>query len=60
MKQTTLKNAFTVTGKGLHTGQMSTATFKPADVNTGYVFKRMDSRLSRLWQNMLSKPLAAP
>jgi UDP-3-O-[3-hydroxymyristoyl] N-acetylglucosamine deacetylase/3-hydroxyacyl-[acyl-carrier-protein] dehydratase len=42
MKQTTLKNAFTVTGKGLHTGQLSTATFKPADVNTGYVFKRMD------------------
>ena len=42
MKQKTLKNAFTVTGKGLHTGQMSTATFKPADVNTGYVFKRVD------------------
>ena len=42
MKQKTLKNAFTVSGKGLHTGQMSTATFKPADVNTGYVFKRMD------------------
>ena len=42
MKQTTLKSAFTVTGKGLHTGQLSTATFKPADVNTGYVFKRID------------------
>ena len=42
MKQTTLKESFTVSGKGLHTGQMSTATFKPADVNTGYVFKRMD------------------
>ena len=42
MKQKTLKNSFTVTGKGLHTGQLSTATFKPAEVNTGYVFKRMD------------------
>ena len=42
MKQTTLKNSFTVTGKGLHTGQLSTATFKPAEVNTGYVFKRVD------------------
>ena len=42
MKQTTLKGSFTVSGKGLHTGQLSTATFKPADVNTGYVFKRMD------------------
>ena len=42
MKQTTLKNAFTVSGKGLHTGQLSTATFKPAEVNTGYVFKRID------------------
>ncbi|MBQ2548596.1 MAG: UDP-3-O-acyl-N-acetylglucosamine deacetylase [Treponema sp.] len=42
MKQKTLKKAFTVKGKGLHTGQMSTATFMPADVNTGYVFKRID------------------
>ena len=42
MKQTTLKNEFTVSGKGLHTGQLSTTTFKPAEVNTGYVFKRID------------------
>ena len=42
MKQHTLKTAFTVSGKGLHTGQVSTVTFKPAEVNTGYVFKRVD------------------
>ena len=42
MKQFTLKEPFTVSGKGLHTGLEITATFKPAEVNTGYVFKRID------------------
>lgn len=42
MNQQTLKAPFTVSGKGLHTGQHLTATFKPADVNTGYRFKRID------------------
>ena len=42
MKQSTLKEAFTVCGKGLHTGLEITATFKPVEVNTGYVFKRID------------------
>lgn len=42
MKQFTLKEAFTVSGKGLHTGLDITATFKPANENTGYVFKRID------------------
>lgn len=42
MKQSTLNEAFTVSGKGLHTGLDITATFKPAPVNTGYVFKRID------------------
>ncbi len=42
MKQRTLKSEFTVSGKGLHTGLQITATFKPADVNTGYKIKRID------------------
>jgi len=42
MKQITLKKEFTVTGKGLHTGIVATATFKPAEPNTGYIFKRID------------------
>ena len=42
MKQITLNNEFTVSGKGLHTGLAVTATFKPAPVSTGYVFKRVD------------------
>lgn len=42
MKQSTLNEAFTVSGKGLHTGLDITATFKPAPVNAGYVFKRID------------------
>jgi UDP-3-O-[3-hydroxymyristoyl] N-acetylglucosamine deacetylase/3-hydroxyacyl-[acyl-carrier-protein] dehydratase len=42
MKQRTLKNSFTVTGKGLHSGLHVEAEFKAAPVNTGYVFKRID------------------
>ncbi len=42
MKQCTLKNSFTVGGKGLHTGMAIEATFKPAPVNHGYKFQRID------------------
>lgn len=42
MKQRTLKSEFSVSGKGLHTGVHVTATFKPAEVNTGYRIKRID------------------
>lgn len=42
MKQQTLKSEFSVSGKGLHTGVHVTASFKPAEVNTGYRIKRID------------------
>ena len=42
MKQKSLKSEFSVSGKGLHTGVHVTATFKPAEVNTGYRIKRID------------------
>ncbi len=42
MKQRTLKAPFSVSGKGLHTGIHINATFKPAEPNTGYLFKRLD------------------
>lgn len=42
MKQMTLKAPFTVTGKGLHTGQVITAEFLPAAENTGYKVCRTD------------------
>lgn len=42
MKQKTLKSEFSVSGKGLHTGVHVTATFKPAEENTGYRIKRID------------------
>ncbi len=42
MKQCTLKKEFTVNGKGLHTGMTIQATFKPAPVNHGYKFQRVD------------------
>ena len=42
MKQRTLQSEFTLSGKGLHTGLHIDATFKPSEVNTGYVFVRTD------------------
>lgn len=42
MNQQTLKSAFTLQGKGLHSGLEITATFKPAPANHGYKFKRID------------------
>ncbi len=42
MKQRTLKAPFSVNGKGLHTGLVIDATFKPAPENHGYKFKRID------------------
>lgn len=42
MKQKTLKESFTLSGKGLHTGLDITATFLPAKDNHGYKFQRVD------------------
>lgn len=42
MKQVTLKNSFTVKGKGLHTGLLLEAEFRPAPVGNGYKFQRID------------------
>ena len=42
MKQQTLKESFSVSGKGLHTGLHNTATFLPAPDNHGYKFQRID------------------
>mgnify|MGYP002854670034 CR=1 FL=1 len=41
-KQTTLKEPFSVNGKGLHTGQFINATFLPAEENHGYKIQRTD------------------
>lgn len=42
MKQRTLKESFSVEGKGLHTGLFSKATFNPAPENHGIKFQRID------------------
>ncbi len=42
MKQLTLNNSFTVSGKGLHSGLMLEAVFRPAPENMGYKFRRID------------------
>lgn len=42
MKQLTLKDQFTIKGKGLHTGVQVDATFLPAPDNHGYKIQRVD------------------
>lgn len=42
MKQTTLKNSFTLQGQGLHTGHKIEITFNPAPADFGYKIKRVD------------------
>lgn len=42
LKQKTLKNSFSLSGKGLHTGLDLTVTFKPAPENFGYKIQRID------------------
>ena len=41
-KQKTLKEAFSLQGKGLHTGLPVTITFNPAPANHGYKIQRVD------------------
>ncbi len=40
--QYTIQQQVSVTGLGLHTGMPVTITFKPADIDSGFVFKRTD------------------
>ena len=42
MFQKTIKNKIEITGKGLHTGTINTATILPAPENTGIKFRRID------------------
>lgn len=42
LNQQTIKNEITLKGIGLHTGKEVTLTFKPAPVNHGYAFVRLD------------------
>lgn len=42
IKQRTLKNVIRATGVGLHTGKKVYLTLRPAAVNTGIVFRRVD------------------
>lgn len=41
-KQKTIKTPVTISGVGLHTGEYTTVTIKPAKENYGYKFQRMD------------------
>ncbi len=42
IRQRTLKNSIKATGIGLHTGQKVFMTLRPAPVNTGILFRRVD------------------
>jgi UDP-3-O-[3-hydroxymyristoyl] N-acetylglucosamine deacetylase/3-hydroxyacyl-[acyl-carrier-protein] dehydratase len=42
VKQKTIKNEISLTGVGLHTGKDVRMTFRPAPINNGYTFVRID------------------
>src|SRR5690625_3031280 len=42
IRQRTLRNTIRATGVGLHTGEKVYLTLRPAPVNTGIVFRRVD------------------
>ena len=42
VKQKTIKSEISLIGVGLHTGKEVKVTFKPAPVNNGYTFVRVD------------------
>lgn len=42
IKQRTLQNTIRATGVGLHSGEKVYLTLKPAPINTGIIFRRMD------------------
>jgi UDP-3-O-[3-hydroxymyristoyl] N-acetylglucosamine deacetylase / 3-hydroxyacyl-[acyl-carrier-protein] dehydratase len=42
IKQKTIANEVTISGVGLHTGQQVTMTLKPAPINNGFTFVRVD------------------
>lgn len=42
MKQHTIKESVAIDGVGLHTGRKVTMTFKPAPINHGFKFQRID------------------
>ena len=42
LKQRTLKSVIRATGVGLHSGEKVELTLRPAQPNTGIVFRRLD------------------
>lgn len=48
LKQKTLKDSFSLSGKGLHTGLDLTVTFNPAPDNHGYKIQRIDLKDNQL------------
>jgi len=59
-KQSTLKHAVTLSGKGVFTGKEVTLTCHPAPINTGIVFKRSDLPQKPLIPALLSTLQTAP
>ncbi|RPH65183.1 MAG: UDP-3-O-[3-hydroxymyristoyl] N-acetylglucosamine deacetylase, partial [Burkholderiales bacterium] len=42
MRQRTIRKPVSTTGVGLHSGERVELTLRPADVDTGIVFRRID------------------
>ena len=55
LKQKTLKDSFSLSGKGLHTGLDLTVTFNPAPDNHGYKIQRIDVEGNHPWYCIVEK-----
>ncbi len=63
MKQRTIKTQIHATGVGLHTGRKVNITLRPAAINTGVVFRRVDLNpaveLKATWQDVKDTRLSS-
>ena len=62
LKQRTLKSAIDCKGVALHSGSKVTMTLRPADANTGIIFRRTDvggrgAEIPALWNNVVDTRL---
>ncbi|MFA4905787.1 MAG: UDP-3-O-acyl-N-acetylglucosamine deacetylase [Candidatus Margulisiibacteriota bacterium] len=52
MKRQTIKSPVSLTGKGLHSGKLSTVTFRPSPENTGLIFSYKGFPIPALAENV--------
>ena len=54
LNQKTIKSAINFFGMGLHSGEEANVRLKPAEPNSGIIFKRIDLKLTMLFIQILT------